>query len=122
MRLKLAFGLTVLVLAACNTSMPPPIVVTQTPEPEVTLPPADPNDPPVWGRQDCKRASTHPEIKDDFDRAKAYCEQESGAPAGQATVDNIYYCMSDRGYNYRTRAEHDRFCSERRPPARTSAR
>lgn len=107
MNFKLMTAAAVVILAGCQTSAPPP-----APQPAVPVQ-TDPNDPLFWGRQDCKRLSSSPEIKASFDSDKAACEAQTGLPADQITVGSIYYCMADKGYNYRTRSEHDKACTGR---------
>ena len=104
MRMTWIAAVSLLALAGCQSvriSPPPPAPTVQ------------PNEPLVWGRQDCKRATTNPEIQDHFGRTKAYCEQAAGILTGDGVNASLVSCMRQRGYNYGTRTDHDAACAAR---------
>ena len=120
MKLKFATAFAILTLAGCQTSAPPP-----PPPPPVQMQPpvapTNPAEPLVWGRQDCKRATTNPEIVADFSRDKGFCERDAGLKEGDSVNAQMVSCMTDRGYAYRAKSDHDAACSAgapRRSPAR----
>jgi hypothetical protein len=68
------------------------------------------NDPPIWGRIDCRRGEGNPELQKQFDDAKTTClargeteEIVSGNAGGSP-------CMTEQGYVLRSRAEHVAAC------------
>ena len=109
MKLKWIAAACLLTLAGCQSSRLSPM-----PQP---APAPQPAEPLVWGRQDCKRAATNPEIQDHFGRTKAYCEQASGIAASDQANASMVSCMRQRGYNYATRTEHDSACAARQTTA-----
>ena len=120
MKTKIAVVMLLLAAAGCQrTSQPRPQVQPPAPPPPVVAPPQS-NEPLVWGRRDCKRASTSPEVQTDFARDKPYCEERAGVREGDAVNATMVSCMNSRGYNYRTRGEHDAACA--RTPQRSAAR
>ena len=94
-----SLAVSILALAACQTSPPP------TPAP----PPA-PGEAAIWGRADCQRASGRPDLVRDFENAKQIC-----GVTGEPYQASGLQCMAQRGYLHRSRAAHDRACGG--PPA-----
>lgn len=117
MKLNLLAACALITLAGCQTSPPPPL---PPPQPQATSPVPPSDEPLVWGRQDCKRATTNPEIVAAFSSDKGYCETDSGLKEGDSVTARMVSCMSDRGYSYRTKNEHDAACAN--PSRRTSSR
>lgn len=113
MKLKWIAAISLLALAGCQSSR----LSSPPPQPPAPPPVVQPGEPLVWGRQDCKRASTNPEIQDHFSRTKAYCEQASGLASGDTANAPMVSCMRQRGYNYGTRADHDATCAARQTTA-----
>ena len=71
MKLRLLAAFAVIALAGCQTSAPPP-PLPPPPQPQVSTPMPSSEEPLVWGRQDCKRATTNPEIVAAFSNDKGY--------------------------------------------------
>lgn len=118
MKPRLLAAFAVIALAGCQTSSPLPPPLPPPPQPQVSpaMPPSD--EPLVWGRQDCKRATTNPEIVAAFSSDKGYCETDAGLKEGDSVTARMVSCMTDRGYSYRTKAEHDSYCAN---PGRRAA-
>ncbi len=64
-------------------------------------------DDPVWGRADCQRGEGNAELQTEFDEAKATCLARGESPAAIAGNSP---CMNERGYVFRTRADHSAAC------------
>lgn len=92
-------------LVGCQRSEP---VLTPVVAPPIAAPPAEPQ---FWGRLDCKRAATNPEVQAEFTRDKGFCERAAGLRDGDGVTAELASCMGDRGYSYRTRDQHDSYCA-----------
>lgn len=112
-------GIACLTLVGCQRSAPAPTFVQAPAPPPVSAPPPASSGPLVWGRLDCKRASTNPEIVEAFNTDKAMCERSAGIKEGDGVTATLEACMSERGYRYRAKDEHDAYCrSSQRSAAR----
>jgi hypothetical protein len=68
------------------------------------------SEPEVWGRIDCQRGQGNPELQQRFEDAKATCSGRGNSAEVQVGNAGNSSCMTEQGYVFRTRTEHEAAC------------